>query len=570
MKDKKVNKKLLLIIFGIILFIALGSTVAYFVWSSTGVDKDVSLSVTSVDPTNSVCQKISDNNPKLIPVSNKNNGRVVRLNAKQTLSEYAYITWTLTISSINKPGTEGNGLKHQTFRYEMVNSTTGKSYGTGNFEGVEEGDTITFSNNTENLAYNKNYTFILYLWIDGELARNPLDMTDQTYSFNLVCDITGEGTNKVQNRAQTAAEYITNLYTSAPKSTATNNEITYNLAPAVNLMNDRKGGTTKDLDGGDIRYYGGNPNNYVWLGDTFTTDYTYTSNGESLTRTAGSKKLWRIIGVFDGRLKLITADPIYNGGLSWDTSANETGGNNGSGINEWGPSGSYEGADLMRLLNEGYPGINGSLYWNKSTGTVYTRSNNATTADVSFANTGLSSSEKNLIDSVTWYLGAYNGNGSYVNIQYDAERQSSTLGKICSSGNYCNDEVTRTAMWNGKVGLMYPSDYGYAVDLSLCTKKIGYTNYPEDGTGFSDDTNCKTNNWLYNSSYGQWTISPHANSSYAFSVFNVNSGGYLNGSDAHNGNRVVPAVYLKPEVLIDTSNGKNGSENSPYTLYLNN
>ena len=353
----------------------------------------------------------------------------------------------------------------------------------------------------------------------------------------------------------TAAEYITNLYTDASKSTATVNSITYNLAPSVNLMNDRKGSSSVGADAGNIRYYGAEPNNYVWLGDTFTSDYTYTSNGSSLTRTSGSKKLWRIIGVFDGRLKLITADPILITHLPWDTSA--SGVNAGTGINQWGPSDSYEGADLMRLLNPGYESesINNSLYWIKGTGIVYNGPNNVTTSNISFANTGLSQSEKDKIDAAIWYLGAYNGNASYVNVQYVAERQSATLGKICSSGNMCNDTVTRTSTWNGKVGLMYPSDYGYATDLSTCTQTL--YNYDNSANSYA----CRSKDWLYNSSYWQWTMSPRASSSGAYDVFSVDNSGKLYVS--YYNERVRPAVYLKPGVTIS---GGNGTEEEPYVL----
>lgn len=52
------------------------------------------------------------------------------------------------------------------------------------------------------------------------------------------------------------------------------------------------------------------------------------------------------------------------GNYSWDTTA--SGG--GFRVNQWGESGDYEGADLMRLLKPGYESesINNSLYYNNS------------------------------------------------------------------------------------------------------------------------------------------------------------------------------------------------------------
>ena len=192
MKKRKFNKKTLFIILGVLLLgiLTVLGTYAYFAWSSTGDDKDATIAVSSVNGLGQ-CDKITDNQKSLWPVSSRDKGRIVNVNAKQTLSEYAYITWTLTIDSINTQDTETDGLKHQSFKYELVNSNTGVSYGSGNFEGLDVGDTITFSNNNEVLDYDTDYTFTLYLWIDGTIGRNPMDMTDQTYQFSLVCDITG-------------------------------------------------------------------------------------------------------------------------------------------------------------------------------------------------------------------------------------------------------------------------------------------------------------------------------------------------------------------------------------------
>ena len=204
MEKKKISGKtfLIILVLASIGILAAIGTYAYFGWSSTEVNKDATVSVTSVNGLGQ-CNKSSDNQKILWPVSNRNNGRIVTVSTKQTLSEYAYVTWTLTIDSINTQETETAGLKHQTFKYELVNTTTGVSYGSGNFQNLDVGDTITFSNNTENLAYDTNYTFTLYLWIDGTIGSNPMDMTDQTYQFSLVCDITGEPTNKVHEPVPT-------------------------------------------------------------------------------------------------------------------------------------------------------------------------------------------------------------------------------------------------------------------------------------------------------------------------------------------------------------------------------
>ena len=118
---------------------------------------------------------------------------------------------------------------------------------------------------------------------------------------NLITEVYKEGV--------LATEYITELYNSASKTTINNNNINYSYATSVGLMNDRLGGTTSSLDGGNIRYYGANPNNYVLF----------------------NNELWRIIGVFkdidDGtskketRLKIARSESIGN--YVWDDNENE-------------------------------------------------------------------------------------------------------------------------------------------------------------------------------------------------------------------------------------------------------
>ena len=374
-----------------------------------------------------------------------------------------------------------------------------------------------------------------------------------TYNGSVILEAMG-GEVKV-NFLDDAVEYITNLYNTATKSTATVNSITYSLASSVGLMRDQFGSSSSASNTGNLRYYGADPSNYVWLGDTYTEDITEevctptkpktcTTN---IVRQAGDKKLWRIVGVFNGRLKLVTADPISTTGFSWDTSA--SGVNYGYGINQWGPSNSYEGADLMRLLNPGYEGesVNNSLYWNKGTGSVYTDVDNTTTSGVSFVNTGLTANERSLIDTATWYTGAYDQE-SYADAHYTAERGN--MGKTCTQGEFCDDTVTRTNTWNGKVGLISASDYGYAADLAQCNQTLD--NYYE--TGCTDTDWLKTNVLM---------MSSRADSVNAYYAFRLGVGGVLSYDLAANGYSVRPAVFLKSGVSISSGNG---SESNPFVL----
>ena len=296
-------------------------------------------------------------------------------------------------------------------------------------------------------------------------------------------------------------------------------------------------------EAGNTRYIGADPNNYVSI------------DGE----------LWRIIGtmkdVDDGtgnksdRVKLIRASSI--GSYSWDTSESSV--NGGYGVNEW------SGADLMKLLNPGYESesVGGSLYWNNQSGTCYNDENNKTTS-CNFTSKGIKDKLKTLISDAVWNTGSQGTNswtsasGGLTKHFYAYERSSNT-GKICSSGTYCNDDLERTTTWTGKVGLMYPSDYGYATSGGSTTDRATCLNTVLNSWGGSSVSDCKNNDWLYNSSSNQWTLSPRADSSDAVSAFFVDSVGNVNDNYAYDSIGVRPVVYLTSNVGVQSGDGSSGN-----------
>lgn len=314
-----------------------------------------------------------------------------------------------------------------------------------------------------------------------------------------------------------AAKYITNLYTTATKSTTTVNSITYNLAPSVNLMNDRLGDSSTGIDDGNIRYYGANAFNYVDIGDR-------TSNDEVI--------LWRIIGVFDGKVKIVRNESI--GVYPYDTSASTI--NSGQGVNEWSQ------ADSMKLLNPEYDSelIGGSLWYKSGSGSCYFGQNNGTT-ECDFTSTGLSNKSKDYIIDQTVYLGGGDNNLIYPDQAYIMERGNSV--RTCTNVKECNDTVERTSSWTGKVALMYPSDYGYAVDLSLCKKTLSAYN----------DSTCVNNNWL-KTPIG-WLITPYTSDNYREWAV-VNAGAVSRGRGYYSDYNVRPVVNLKANIIFESGTGK--------------
>lgn len=662
------KKNIILLIIAIVMFILVGSTMAYFGWSSSAENKDQLVDVTVAGGTGS-CDKLSDNNKLLYPTSTREKGRILKVTTKQQMATNAFVTWNLVVNSINETTLTTAGLKHKSFKYELVNDTTGVSYGTGSFENVTNGTTITLSTDKETLDYNKEYTFILYLWINGTIGNNPLDMTNQPYNFDLNCNITGtstkivptdtyqltngdgttytptytgSGTKAVRSTAplskfrevrvddtvvdssnytitegstivtfkesyleklspgyhtlkiisedgfasgkiiiETAATYITDLYNNAPKTTVISNDITYNTAPSVRLMNDRLGGTTSDLNGGNIRFYGITSNSeqkaYAWNsyntamifyqisqnlfisnqaisskencittlsqatnctssyaslgfssvaecetglpniisqitnGETTSVDgvkqylcsrevsstepgnvnnYIYFNCNNYSNPSSSTCEIWRIIGVFDGKLKIIRNSTI--GELAWDS----------NGIAAWSTS------TLQKILNENY--YNGNE--------LNFKIKNETT--------------RNMITSVKWNIGTY----------YSSRN-------IFSNAAY-SSEITKT--WSGKIALPTVSDYLYSNDF--------LSSAPED---IYIDMSCqKNNNWLSQKVDNFWFLNIGSYSDSETYPWNLNV--YINyANNANNTFGILPTLYLKPELKI---NSGDGSESNPYTL----
>ena len=263
-------------------------------------------------------------------------------------------------------------------------------------------------------------------------------------------------------------------------------------------------------------------------------------------------------------LKIRRAEAL--GKYSWDTTILDTTNykyeiNYGWGINQWGESGSYEGADLMRELNTDYLGniIVGT------DGKWFNGNNNMKTANMPTSIINIES--QSMIESVVWNLGSPNNdNGTYVDIASDvfttsyiyAHERGNTTGKICTSGASCNDTVIRTTSWIGKVGLFYPSDYFFATSGGSTKNRQTCLN-TKIFDWYNDD--CSYNNWLF--SYYIPTMSPYTHVNDADKIFVVNEFGSIELFNAKNDLNINPVVFLKSSVSIT---GGTGTESDPYTL----
>ena len=271
-----------------------------------------------------------------------------------------------------------------------------------------------------------------------------------------------------------------------------------------------------------IRYEGADPDNYICLDNQKEGS---CSNGSLLFRiiglfnedtssdgstSAGSKKLLKIIDTNN-----------YGGtsGKAW----------NSAGTNNWST------ASLKTELN----------------GTYLT-----TLLGASNVNSKLSSA----IANTKWHLGG---------------ASSSNYTTLTAEGIYTQERNT-SAIYGGnpssiyaKVGLMYPSDYGYATvggtttNKSSCRAKELYT---WDGSSYSD---CKNNDWLFisQSSFvnsGEWLLSPY--SSYSNYAAYLGSSGYVSLGDGFSGVgglfAVRPTFYLDSSVLKIVGTGDGTKDNA--------
>ena len=424
----------------------------------------------------------------------------------------------LTVNTIGTNLSNSPALK-----YAVVNN--GNVLKEGSLKGTTSGSKVTILKNLYLEQTKQIYT--VYVWLDN--SEELGNISNESLSISVDC------TASLQ-KEPTAADTIISLYTSAAKVTATNNSITYNTAPSVSLMNDRLGGTTTDLDGGNIRYYGANPNNYIYFN---CSDYS--------NQTSSTCEVWRIIGVFDGKLKLIKSESI--GAYSWDNKDTSTGAESDTGKNDW------TTARLMKLLNPSdYYVVDSndnelgqSLYWNSASGKCYSGFQNAI-VDCDFTSTGIKNdTTRNMIAEVIWNLGGSDTNKVYSNQMYEYER-----GTTVYTG--------RPTIWTGKIALAYLSDYGYAVDLNECKDKALYD---------YDSIPCELYNWIkaiLGTDGFEWLLAVTYND--ATGVGFVRSSGvpYNNGPAAGE-QKVVPVLYLSSELGIESGAG-DGSSSNPYKLSI--
>ena len=264
-----------------------------------------------------------------------------------------------------------------------------------------------------------------------------------------------------------------------------------------------------------------------------------------------NNETWRIVGVFNEenasgekaeRIKLVKDEPIS---LSTEVPTTITKGN--IAYQMFNPTSGTK----YKYFYWNNPDDNYSGNWNDWTkaGSMYYLNEN-------YLNSLENSS---LIENMKYYLGNVNtDNGPITGITkeiYTQERGTTVCDSSITSNshsNNCNIWNGNQASWNGKIALLYPSDYGYASNTSNWSKDLSsaYSN------GLS------LNNWMFNNEMaGTWFLSP---ASYGPSIVSVVSrDGRLRRGNADRDGALRPVLSLGSQAMIISGSG---SINDPYLL----
>ena len=520
MEEKKTSSKLVIVsVLIAVILTSIGVAFGYFVWNST-TNTDISFTVEGAVVQLDDGSDITGAN--LMPVASYTSGgknvvkKDIKIKLKDTVTSDVTVNFKLKVNSID------SGLNHSSFKYNLVNAS-GTSVSSGDFATSKAGDSISLLtlSTTDGSLTTSLTSYTLYIYIDGASGDNPSSMMNQSFDMSFIVEGANSSMNKmVTGIATTAIQKLDDGTTGDSGSGVY--KVTHSAIPASSSA------TGSEIPAvTDYRYYGPSPNNYICL----------DMEGGS---TCPDKHLYRIIGsIYEekentNRIKVIKATPLTDGttnGFSWDYKSDGTYDNIWATITSGNYSNSLtSGSQLMKLLNSG-------LWWNGTSGSYYNNSKTAT--NVNFTNYKLSDKAKSYISTSRYYLGGFDSYPTITNDMYGYERGTTRY------------DTNRPLYWDGMVGLMFPSDYGYAAGNTCVT---GTTLYNYSG-------GCMNKDWLHNSN-SQWLMSP--GSGYSTFSFYVNPSGYVNYNDLVGyAKSVRPVFYLSSSASILEGEG---TSTDPYIL----
>ena len=512
MKEQKVRLIVVLSTITMMIVLFIGITYSYF----TALNNQESTSVISATSGKMVIN-YADGSSKLLSSED------IQPSDKILIDKTFTLTGTNTTSGLTMPYKVGikytSGFSDGQIHYYIKRTNTNTNI-TSTLVGTAN---QTIPGNTTETGYTTGTLKKGNRYLELAIGEFKANTSNQTITFNLKLQFPDTGVSQDSEKGKTlTGEIVVNYEESATdtlmalydKETKTNGISTSGL-----FIDD-----TKDVN---LRYVGALPKNYLKFND----------------------EIWRIIGTFnvynvetnkyENLVKIVRNESL--GLYTWDGSESTI--NYGYGINEWSQ------ADLMYELNcDGSENLkycrsdiaDGYLS-NKTTGETkwYNGANNAKNGKYEYSK-NIKSSSIDKVAKVRWNTSRTTSGLSVLN-SYNQERSTTLISTP-------SDKVPRKNTWDGKIALIYPSDYGYASTDTTCRSGLS-------------SSNCKNENWLFNSAY-QWTLSPDSSS--AVYVFRVRSEGFVDYSGAGSTYGVRPALFLKSDVVIAGGTGE--SIEKAYTL----
>ena len=272
MKNRKIVAIFLILT---IIFTLSGGTLAYLNWRSAS-----NTAVTFMVEAGFSCAadgggNITSSQVMLAPSSCTNSTYAIKRTVKVMPTVKSGKMYMYLWLNINKLDT---GLKNSdNFKYVLSTSSTSCTTGvvaSGNFKGKTAGSTVMLLEEKE-YTQTATETYYLYVWLDS--AEGSTETMNQTFNLSLG----GECSNHISTGAEMLMEKANSeslLYADAT------DEQKKEMWTFSHEATEQVGATT------DYRYIGSSPNNYITFND----------------------EVWRIIGVFDGRIKIMKQDSLGN------------------------------------------------------------------------------------------------------------------------------------------------------------------------------------------------------------------------------------------------------------------
>lgn len=493
------NKYFIVALVALLIVLVIGTgTYAWLTWSSPNTTK---LTV----KIGNIADVIFDNGKEinttsLAPVFTYDQGEKTSFSiVKRSTATSANIDYTITLN-ITSIAAE---LKVASFKYVLLNGN--QVVRQGDFSSASSGGAISLSSSklTDTRA---DFTF--YIYIDGNTENNANMMNKE---FKATINVSAsEGSNTIN-----AVQHITNLYLNNKDYTMQNGDVVYSIASSENLMMDKNGGITEEEDSGNLRYYGEYPKNYI----SFNCDAYPDANCE----------IWRIIGVFNGKLKIIRDEPISLTPVPMDF----------TGTAYW------KNTTIGKLLSNVEPDC--SAYWNNTLSESCSVIADIQSYDGSFLtdlqNNYLKNSEtKSMIASFPKYLYSMSNFISSSNVLENFYQLATTMDNDSTDGDIY-------------VGIMDIADYGYTSDFSATCAAI---------STMDDIASCGRQAWLYQSNTDQEFF---MNSDNGSALLLNSDGGISLGSTGDSG-LFRPVVYLNANVKFNDLSYGDGQDGLPYQIVI--